>query len=436
MPAVESFLRVVLKSGLLDSEQLQTAVREAPEDYRADADALAEHLVRAGKLSRFQANKLLEGTFLGLILGPYQILAPLGKGGTGTVYLARDSRDLKLVALKVLPPKKAREEDRLLARFRREMVLSQQVSHPNLAQTYEVGVSQSVNYIAMEYIPGRNLHRLVREEGPLSVSRAARLFAEMANGLDHAHLRGLIHRDLKPSNILITPNDHAKVLDLGLALIQGELPPTDRAVIGGQGYVVGTMDYIAPEQADDATKVDIRSDVYSLGCVLYFALTGRPPFPGGSVLEKIVRHRTQEAIPARQLNPAIPEALAAYLRRLMAKKPEDRPASCDAVRAELLRWTSGEPVRPMDVEGDANYRQAISKLETQTDWSKLTIDLTPFVSGNRRRKGRWDSAFHRLSRLEDPEEGSFRRLALLVLEVIGLIVVGSGLVLILYLASR
>ena len=434
MPAASGFLKVVLKSGLLDSEQLKAAVRAAPPDRRTDADALAEHLVKAGKLSRFQAHKLLQGTFQGLVLGPYQILAPLGKGGMSAVYLARDCRDLKLVALKILPPKKAREEDRHIARFQREMDLSQRVAHPHLAQTYQAGIFQDVHYIAMEYIPGRNLHRLVTEEGPLSLSRAARLFAEIANGLDHAHLRGLIHRDLKPSNILITPNDHAKVLDLGLALIQGELP-TDRAVVGGQGYVVGTMDYIAPEQAEDAAKVDARTDIYSLGCSLYFGLTGRPPFPGGSTLEKIVRHRTVEPIPVQKLNPNVPEAFAQFLRRLMAKKREDRPASCDAVRAELLKWTTEEAIRPMDVEGDSNYRQAIRQLENQTDWSELTADLVPILSDRPRRRGRTHNfAFYRLG--EAPESDSPRRTVLLLLEIAGLIVVGFGLVFMLYLASR
>jgi len=350
------------------------------------------------------------------------------------VYLARDCRDLKLVALKILPPKKAREEDRHIARFQREMDLSQRVAHPHLAQTYEAGILQDVHYISMEYIPGRTLHRLVVEEGPLSLSRAARLFAEIANGLDHAHLRGLIHRDLKPSNILITPNDHAKVLDLGLALIQGELP-TDRAVVGGQGYVVGTMDYIAPEQAEDAAKVDARTDVYSLGCALYFALTGRPPFPGGSILEKIVRHRTEEPVPAQKLSPNIPAPFAQFLKRLMAKKPEDRPASCDALRAELLKWTTNEPVRPMDMEGDSNYREAIRQLETQTDWSELTADLVPMLSNKRRRGGRFHNfSLHRLD--DTPENGGGRGTVLLLLEIAGLILVGFGLVFMLYVASR
>jgi len=436
MPEVKTFLKSVLKSGLLDSEQLQSAVRAAPPDSQAAPEALAEHFVRSGKLSRYQAQKLLQGTVLGLVLGPYQVLSPLGKGGMGAVYLARDSRDLKLVALKILPPKRAREEQRYLARFQREMDLSQRVSHPHLAQTYQAGVLQDVNYIAMEYIPGRNLYRLVTQEGPLTVPRAARLFAEIANGLDHAHLRGLIHRDLKPSNILITPNDHAKVLDLGLALIQGELPG-DRAVVGGQGYVVGTMDYIAPEQVDDAAKVDARSDIYSLGCVLYGPLTGRPPFPGGDTRQKIARHRTEEPIPIMELNPAVSPGFARFLRRLMAKSPEDRPASCDAVRAELLKWTTGESVPPMDVEGDSNYRRAIRQLETQNNWPDLTADLVPISSTRQRRRSRF-RLFSRNGFGETPleEMKSQRGSALLLLEVAGLIVVGFGLIYILYVASR
>jgi serine/threonine protein kinase len=436
MPAVDSFLKSVLKSGLLDSEQLESEIRAAPPDCQAGSEAFAEHLVKAGKLSRYQAEKLLQGAVVGLVLGRFQILSPLGKGGMGTVYLARDSRDLKLVALKILPPKKAREQERYLARFQREMDLSQRVSHPHLAQTIETGVIQDVHYIALEYIPGRNLYRLVTQEGPLTVPRAARLFAEIANGLDHAHLRGLIHRDLKPSNILITPNDHVKVLDLGLALIQGELP-TDRAVVGGQGYVVGTMDYIAPEQADDAAKVDARSDIYSLGCVLYFALTGRLPFPGGDTRQKITRHQTEEPIPIVQLNPSVPRDFAKYLGRMMAKKPEDRPVSCDAVRVELLKWMTGESVSPMDQKDDSNYRQAIRQLETQNTWPDLTADLVPVPGPRNRRRSRFRFLFKSRFDESPPDEmGTQRGNNLLLLEIAGLIVVGIGLIYVLYVASR
>jgi serine/threonine protein kinase len=372
----ETFLKAVLRSGLLDRDQLRSALRTVPLAERNDPNALADHLVRSGKLSRFQAGKLLNGTALGLVLGPFHVLAPIGKGGMSTVYLAKDTRSDLLVALKVLPPKKAREEERMLARFRREMEMSQRVAHPHLAWTYEVGVQQGIYYIAMEYIPGLNLYRLVAEQGPLEVSRAARLFAEVASALDHAHTQGLIHRDLKPSNILVTPHDHAKVLDLGLALVQGE-EGGDREVVGGQGYVVGTMDYIAPEQADDPTGVDPRCDIYSLGCTLYYALTGRPPFPGGTKRDKIERHCLEEPAPVPQFNPGVPPGFIGVLRRMMAKRPSDRFATAAELREELLKWASGEAVQPLDRQGDEAYQQAVAALETAEAPPELVEEVIP-----------------------------------------------------------
>jgi serine/threonine protein kinase len=182
---------------------------------------------------------------------------------------------------------------------------------------------------------------------------------------------------MKPSNILITPNDHAKVLDLGLALVQGEAP-TDRRVVGGQGYVVGTMDYIAPEQADDAFKADPRADLYGLGCTLYFALTGRPPFTGSTPQEKIHCHHTQEPPPVEQLNPAVPPAFAALVRRMMAKRPEQRFASAAEAQEELQKWVAGEPVRPMDRKEDAGYREAVTALEAKDPSSDF---MEPVLTG-------------------------------------------------------
>jgi serine/threonine protein kinase len=363
-PTVEGFLRTVQRSGLLDRETLQTLLRSLPVERRNDPEAVADHLIRAGRLTLFQARKLLAGASLGLVLGPFHVLAPIARGGMGTVYLARDTRSGQLIALKVLPPKKAREEERLLARFRREMEMSQRVSHPHLAWTYEVGVWHGVYYIAMEYIPGRSLYRLIHDEGPLAVPRLARLFAEVCLALDHAHNQGLIHRDLKPSNIIITPNDHAKVLDLGLALMEGEIQG-EREVIGGEGYVVGTMDYIAPEQTTDPSKVDARCDVYSLGCTIYFAVTGRPPFPGGTSKDKIKRHRSEEPMPIPQLNPDVPPAFIGLVRRMMVKDPEVRLPSAAAARHELLAWADKGSGLPLDRPEDIGYEQAVALLESK-----------------------------------------------------------------------
>jgi serine/threonine protein kinase len=343
---VELFLKTILRSGILSSPQLQTALQPVPPDRLKDAKFLANHLVKTGLLSRFQADKMLQGVTKGLVLGPFHVLAPIGKGGMGAVFLARDSRNQQLVAIKALPPKRAKAEERLLARFRREMEICQRVAHPNVARTYEVGTEDDVHFIAMEYIPGKNLYKLVSEEGQLTLPRAARLFQEICLGLEHANGQGLIHRDIKPSNIVITPDDHAKLLDLGLALMAGEVQ-ADRTVVGGQGYIVGTLDYLAPEQADDAFAVDVRSDIYALGCTLYFALTKQPPFPGGNALQKLLRHRCDTPVAVNRLNPAVPPEFVAVVEKMMAKRKEERFATATQVREALRPWSPDSPKPPV-----------------------------------------------------------------------------------------
>jgi eukaryotic-like serine/threonine-protein kinase len=377
--AVEAFLKDVLRSGLLDRDRLQAAVWEVPRERRTDTQALADHLVRSGRLSRFQARRILKGRWRGLILGPFQLLAPIGRGGMGTVFLARDGRNTELVALKVLP--RDRAERRQRARFRREMKLSRRLDHPHVAATYATGKIEGVYFIAMEYIPGKSLQRLVQAEGPLNVPRAARLMSEVAAGLEHAHLQGLIHRDLKPSNIMVTPHDHAKILDLGLAILEGE-DLEDFRVVGGKGYIVGTMDYIAPEQTANSATVDRRADIYSLGCTLYYAVTGRPPFPGGTTKEKIQRQRREEPESLLDLKPTIPVAFAVLIRQLMAKDPADRPASATDVIRKLRRW-SGDAVLPLDRKDDPEYSSAVYALQEELGVDANVIEsATPPVESS------------------------------------------------------
>lgn len=371
--SIDRFLQAIVRSQLLDEESVRQLLREAPESLRDDPPGLAAHLVKIGKLSRYQAHKLLKGAGLGLVLGKYQVLAPIGKGGMGTVFLARDGRNGPLLALKVLPPAKARRKHRSLVRFLREMALSKHLRHPHLAWTLEAGRLRGVYYIAMEFIPGQNLTKLVGLEGPLTLARAARLIAEAAEGLHHAHEEGIIHRDMKPSNIMVTPHDHAKVLDLGLAMMEGETVK-DHRVVGGQGVIVGTMDYIAPEQTRDAAKVDRRADVYSLGCTLFFALTGQPPFPGGDSREKIRRHRHEAPPSLLELRPDLPATFVALVNSMMAKDPEQRPPSARAVATALQPWISDrEGVLPLDQPEDADYQAAVAAVAASAD---------PFPSGS------------------------------------------------------
>jgi eukaryotic-like serine/threonine-protein kinase len=379
-PSVEDFLRRVLNSRLLERDELQAALRGVPRDRRDDSSALADHLVRQGKLTRYQANKILSGVSQGLILGPFRILAPVGKGGMATVFLARDTRSGHLVALKVLPPKLARTEKRMVARFRREMDLSQKVSHTHIAWTYEAGEHRGVFYIAMEYIPGKTLSRLVADEGPLPLPRAARLLAEVASGLEHAHSQGLIHRDLKPSNIIITPRDQAKIVDLGLALTHGETGG-DARVVGGQGFIVGTMDYISPEQSFDAASVDHRADIYSLGCTLFFALSGQPPYPGGTSKEKITRHRAGDLPSLAQLVGGLPAEFVALVESMMALDPDDRPASAAEVERQLRAWSADA-----DEAGDEAFDETtiLSRIPDMSEATQVSFPELEAVAGDGR----------------------------------------------------
>ncbi len=357
MVDADTFLRKVLRSGLLDREQLRTTLRTLPKEKHTDVDAISACLMQAGRLTRFQLHMLGQGVTVGLQVGPYQLLTPLGRGGMGTVYLAVDPRVNQHIALKILPPKLAKAEQRLLARFQREMELSRKVNHPHVARTLDAGVNQNIHYIAMEYIPGRTLYRLVTSQGALSVGRAAHLFSEIATGLSHAHAQGLIHRDMKPSNIMVTPHGHAKVLDLGLAVTEGE-EVDDIEVVGGKGYIVGSIDYMAPEQTRDPMGVDARADLYALGCCIYFALTGRPPFPEGKVFAKVRAHRHEDPLPLASLNKEVPAAFAQIVHKLLSKTPAERYASA-AELATALAPFAARPPQPLDQASDVGYQQAI-----------------------------------------------------------------------------
>lgn len=333
----EQFWALAVRSGLAAAADARPAGASAAE--------LADRLVVAGRLTRFQAEKLLAGRWQGLVNGPYRLMTPIGRGGTGIVYLARDDRrpsggrTSRLVALKVLSPQRAVSEPRTLTRFRREMDIGRAIpDHPGLTATLDAGEAGGLHFLAMEYVPGRTAKQVVAAGGPMAVPAAARAFADVAAGLHAAHQAGFVHRDTKPANVVVMPSGRAKLLDFGFALRRGEKPPADPAVLGGKGYTLGTLDYLPPEQATNAVAVGAETDVYSVGCSLYFVLTGRPPFVADTAREKIRLHRTADPTPLRTLNPQVPAEFAALVSWMMSKRPEDRPQTAGEVAAILERF--------------------------------------------------------------------------------------------------
>ncbi len=342
-PRLDDFAANLARSGLVDPQVVSRALADLDPEPAADASIrLARRLMQTGALTPYQARKVLAGATQGFDLGGYRILQPLGEGGMGKVFLAVHKADGRRVAMKVLPPKKALGDEHALNRFRREMDLSRRVQHPNLARTLEVGSEGDIHFMVMEYVEGESLYQLVKgpRGGPLRVHDAARYFLQVLEGLGAAHAGGLIHRDIKPSNLMVTPDGGAVILDLGLARASSEA-----SVLTLANVVLGTLDYASPEQLGDASKADPRSDLYSLGCSLYFALAGRPPFEGGDMINKIFRHKMEAPDPLERVASGVPATFGAVVRKLMSKDPEDRYQTCQELSIDLARWTDLERAR-------------------------------------------------------------------------------------------
>jgi serine/threonine protein kinase len=273
----------------------------------------------------------------GSVFGEYLLLDRLGGSASGGVYKAKHRTMGRVVALKILSPE-ALNSPEALARFRRKVRILAQLSHPNLVTAYDAGRRAGTHYLIMEYVDGKDLRSLVKENGPLPVGDAVRYAAQAAAGLGYAHAHGVIHRNLKPSNLLVDRQGVVKVIGLGLARVEREAVPEEMSFgeeMTARGRVMGTFDYMAPEQALDSTRVDARTDVYALGCTLCTLLEGRPPYLEKSRVKKILAHRDAPIPSLFELRPEVPFALDALFHRMLAKRPEDRPQSMEEVIAGL-----------------------------------------------------------------------------------------------------
>ena len=270
----------------------------------------------------------------GTELGNYIVGQPIAAGGMGRVHKAEHRLMKRVVALKVLPPELFRRRAR--TRFRREVEAAAKLTSPHIVAAFDAGESDGRDYLVMEYVEGRTLADRVKAEGPFEVRRALDCILQTARGLEHAHAAGIVHRDIKPANLIVGDSGQVKILDMGLARIQhpGDDSPRD---LTSAHTVMGTAGYMAPEQAIDTRTADGRADINSLGCTLFFCITGHPPYEANTPLGTLVAHREQPIPSLRTERPDCPAAVDELFRKLVAKDPAERPASVTLVRAELER---------------------------------------------------------------------------------------------------
>ena len=347
MPAPRSLFRSsALVSGLITDQQLEEAsalVRSAAEPGSKALTAVrdehvAAKMVELGWITQYQADQLLNGRTR-FNLGTYIITDFIGRGGMGDVFKAEHNLMGREVAVKVLTRQRSTPEAE--ANFQREIRLQAKLDHPNLVRAYDAGHDGNVYYLVVEYVPGTDLRRLVRTQGKLDMEQAATVIMQAAQGLHHAHSCGLIHRDVKPGNLLVTPEGHTKVSDLGLAGFMDEGKEDPRA-----GKIVGTADYISPEVFQSPDSVTPLSDIYSLGCALYYAVTGKVPYPGGSTREKLERHCHDTPYHPQRFNESVSEEFVEVIADMMEKDPAKRTQSAEEVATRLAVWARSEGPMP------------------------------------------------------------------------------------------
>jgi serine/threonine protein kinase len=346
---LDEFLHLVWRSGLVADDRLDEFLRhlQAVRARPAEPVHLADLMVRDGLLTNFQAEQLVAGKWRGFAIGKYKVLERIGFGGMGQVYLCEHERMRRRVAVKVLPT--VNQEPGALERFEREARAAAALDHPNIVRAFDLDQDGKLHFLVMEYVDGPTLYDLVQTNGPMEVPRACHYIRQAALGLQHAHEAGLVHRDIKPSNILVDRQGVVKLLDLGLARFSH-----DHADLITKKYddnhVLGTADYVAPEQTRDSHNVDIRADIYALGATFYFLLTGRPPFPDGTAAQKLVWHQKRQPESIQALRRDLPLGVAVLVEKMMAKPPDRRFQTPLEVAHALAPWTQTAIPPPTDVE--------------------------------------------------------------------------------------
>jgi eukaryotic-like serine/threonine-protein kinase len=339
----DDLLDLVRRSGLVEEAVLGAYLQRLdPAALSLPPPKLAGRLIRDGIITHFQAEQFLQGKCKGMILGSYKVLERLGSGGMALVYLCEHAHLQRRVAMKVLPTNNAKDAE-YLKRFYREARATAALEHPNIVRAYDVDQDQNKHFLVMEYVEGALLQDLVQKFGPFSPERAAHYIAQTATGLQHIHESGLVHRDIKPENLIVDRAGTVKILDLGLARFQDSEEVLTRGVLG-------TPDYLSPEQCRDSHNVDIRGDIYSLGGTLYYLLSGRPPFPEGTIAQKLAYHQTKQPRSIRADRPDVPAELEMVVATMMGKDPADRYQTPIEVVEALSPWTAAPLPPPAEEE--------------------------------------------------------------------------------------
>ncbi len=356
--ACEWFVWDLRRSGLIDRGQLDSIVSEfLKRNPRAEAPALAEFLVNQGTLTSFQAERVLNGKTQGLVLGPYVLLDAIGSGSMGQVYKASSKNDNAIYAVKVLP-RRSMWNVRLA---RRQVRSFSGFTHPAVVPFVDVGTAGGLHYLVWPLVEGTTLEGLIQQMGRLPSNLAAMYGVQIAQGLTLAHQNNLFHGLVKPSNVMVGSDNQARILDFGIGslLVENEGESLVDTMSTANTLTSG-LDCTSPESIMEPTNRTPAGDQYSLGCVLYYSLTGRVPFPEGSAVEKMMAHQTKEPMPIRELSPDVPEGLVAVIRKLMAKQPEERFSGCDEVVEALEPFLGDMSTIPGGVPGIAKKSGSVS----------------------------------------------------------------------------
>ena len=331
--ALEKFVKQIEDSGIVAPGKLENFV--PPKAHPKDAEELARQLVKADHLTPFQAQHVLQGKAKALILGNYTVLDKIGAGGMGQVFKAEHRRMHRVVAIKMLPPAMTKDAA-ALARFEREVTAASKLLHPNIVSAFDADEANGAHFLVMEYVEGKDLSAHVKKNGPFSVAKSVDYVRQAACGLAFAHAEGVTHRDIKPANLLLDKKGVVKILDMGLARIDalgGDVAA--QAELTGTGAIMGTVDYMAPEQGVSTKDADARADIYSLGCSLHYLLIGKPVYSGESVGAKFLAHHNQPIPNLCTLREDVPQQVNAVFRKMVAKKIEDRYQTMTEVIADL-----------------------------------------------------------------------------------------------------